>query len=105
MFCLVTASRFLLYIGLERYKMQLTTMNTLPSRHWLRKAVATGMTSLLCLRASATTFSLNPGADAFVTTGSSGNLKNNNYGGAGALSVAAPNLSQGEFQSVLQFGL
>ena len=51
------------------------------------------------------TFSLNPLADAFVTSGPSGNLSANNYGGAGALSVAAPGLSQGEFQSVLQFGL
>jgi len=43
--------------------------------------------------------------DAFVTTGPSGNLSGNNYGGAGALSVAAPGLSKGEFQSVLQFDL
>src|SRR5258705_2133501 len=63
------------------------------------------MACLLCLQSEAATFSLNPGADAFVATGPSGNLKNNNYGGAGGLSVAAPNLSQGEFQSVLQFGL
>ena len=49
--------------------------------------------------------SLNPSADAFVTTGPTGNLSNNNYGGAGALSIAAPNLSQGEFQAVLQFNL
>src|SRR5436190_7014118 len=63
------------------------------------------MISLLCLNGLAATFMLNPVADAFVTTGPSGNLSNNNYGGAGALSVAAPNLSQGEFQSVLQFNL
>jgi hypothetical protein len=50
-------------------------------------------------------FSLNPGADAFVTAGPAGNLSISNYGGAGALSVAAPGLAQGEFQSVLQFGL
>jgi PEP-CTERM motif. len=49
--------------------------------------------------------SLNPSADAFVAAGPSGNLSNNNYGGAGALSIAAPNLSQGEFQSVVQFNL
>ena len=55
--------------------------------------------------ASAATFSLNPSADAFVTTGPSGNLSNNNYGGAGALSLAGPGLSQGEFQSVLQFSM
>jgi hypothetical protein len=51
------------------------------------------------------TFSLNPGADAFVTPGATGNLGNNNYGGAGAVGVSAAGLAQGEFQSVLQFGL
>src|SRR5215510_7387289 len=51
------------------------------------------------------TFSLNPSADAFVTPGSSGSLANSNYGGAGALSVAASGLAQGEFQSLLQFNL
>ena len=53
----------------------------------------------------AATFTLNPSADALVTTGPSGNLSGNNYGAAGALSVAAPGLAQGEFQSVLQFSL
>jgi len=56
-------------------------------------------------RTWAATVSLNPSADAFVTTGPSGNLANNNYGGGGALSVAAQGLAQGEFQSLLQFGL
>ena len=50
-------------------------------------------------------FSLNPGADAFVTTGALGDLSNNNYGAAGALSLAASGLPSGEFQSVLRFGL
>jgi hypothetical protein len=50
-------------------------------------------------------FSLNPGADAFVTTGALGDLSQNNYGAAGALSLAAPGLPSGEFQSVMQFGL
>ena len=49
--------------------------------------------------------SVNPSADAFVAAGPTGNLSNNNYGGAGALSISAPNLSQGEFQSLLQFNL
>ncbi len=53
----------------------------------------------------AATFSLNPSADAFVTTGPGGGLSSSNYGGAGTLAVAAPGLSQGEFQSVLQFNL
>jgi len=60
---------------------------------------------LLYDRAFAVSASINPSADAFVTTGSGGSLTAYNYGGAGALSVAAPGLSGGEFQSVLQFGL
>ncbi len=66
---------------------------------------ATGIALLLALPVRAATFSLNPSADAFVTTGPTANLIGNNYGGAGALSVAAPGLSHGQFQSVLQFGL
>jgi hypothetical protein len=49
----------------------------------------------------ATTISMNPVADSFVDS----SLPDNNYGGAGLLSVAAPGKSQGEFQSVLQFDL
>ncbi len=54
---------------------------------------------------AAASSSINPSADAFVTPGPTGNLSGNNYGGAGAISVAAPGLAQGEFQSVLQFSL
>jgi hypothetical protein len=63
--------------------------------------------AILCFSicSHAATFSLNPSLDAFVTPGASGTLSGNNYGGAGALSVAAPGLSQGEFQSLLQFNL
>jgi hypothetical protein len=53
----------------------------------------------------AASISLNPTADAFVTTGPAGELSGTNYGGAGALSVAAPGLARGEFQSVLRFNL
>jgi hypothetical protein len=53
----------------------------------------------------AAAFATNSFSDAFVTTGPSGNLNGNNYGGAGALSLAAPGLANGEFQSVLQFDL
>ena len=67
-------------------------------------AVAT-LTLFLALAAQAATFTLNPSADAFVTTGPTANLTGNNYGGAGALSVAAPGLASGEFQSVLRFDL
>jgi len=52
--------------------------------------------------ASVTSF---PIADAFVATGPTNNLSNNNYGGGGALAVAAPGLTNGEFQSVLKFDL
>ena len=52
---------------------------------------------------SAASFTTNSFSDAFVTTGPSGNLSGDNFGGAGALSVAAPGLANGEFQSVLQF--
>jgi PEP-CTERM motif-containing protein len=46
-----------------------------------------------------------PTRDAFVATGPTGNLSGNNYGGGGGVSVSAPGLPQGEFQSVLQFDL
>lgn len=59
----------------------------------------------LVLPLHAATVVLNPVADAFVTSGPSGTLSGNNYGGAGALSVAAPGLANGEFQSVLRFDL
>jgi hypothetical protein len=49
------------------------------------------------------TFSANPTLDAMVTTGPTGNLTHNNYGGAGSLSVSAAGLEMGELQSVLQF--
>jgi hypothetical protein len=78
-----------------------TTLNT-PRQ----KALAASVLSLLLgLPLYAASFTLNPSIDAFVTTGPSGNLSGNNYGGAGALSVTAPGLAKGEFQSVLQFDL
>jgi hypothetical protein len=61
------------------------------------------LTTFQALRAA--TFSLNPVADAYVATGPSNNLRDNNYGAAGALSVAAPGSPDGEFQSVLRFDL
>jgi hypothetical protein len=48
-------------------------------------------------------FSTQPFADAFVTSG--GSLSSSNFGAAGSLAIAAPGLSQGEFQSVLKFDL
>lgn len=44
-------------------------------------------------------------ADAFVATGPTGNLAGDNFGAAGALAIAAGDLPQGEFQSVIQFNL
>jgi hypothetical protein len=71
-----------------------------------KQPLAAAMLALvLGLSAQAATFTLNPISDAFVTTGPSGNLSGSNYGGAGALSVAASGLAKGEFQSVLQFDL
>jgi hypothetical protein len=40
---------------------------------------------------------------AFVTPGSNGSLSSSNFGGAGALSISASGLPQGEFQSALKF--
>ncbi len=53
----------------------------------------------------ATSVSMNPIADAFVTTGASNNLRDNNYGATGILGTAASGKPQGEFQSVLKFDL
>ena len=45
-------------------------------------------------------------ADAFVTSGTTNNADPaKNYGAAGALAVSASGLSQGEFQSLIQFDL
>lgn len=70
-----------------------------------RFIIAAGMVMAPMTSSKAAAFSVNPTADAFTTTGPSGNLSNNNYGGTGSISVAAPGLAQGEFQSVLQFDL
>lgn len=57
------------------------------------------------LTAHAATFAITPVADALVATGPSGNLSNNNYGGAEALAVSAAGQPQGELQSMLMFNL
>jgi len=67
--------------------------------------LAVAAAALLALPVHAATLTLNPSADAFVTTGPTANLSGNNYGGAGALSLAATGLAKGEFQSVLRFDL
>jgi hypothetical protein len=68
---------------------------------WLPGALV--LFSIFSDHACAAVFSTNSFSDAFVTTGPTGNLSGNNYGGAGALGVSAPGLPKGEFQSVLQF--
>jgi hypothetical protein len=82
-----------------------------PNRSSLRsccaRRIAVRAAVFLALRCvcGAATFSLNPLADALVTTGTGGALSANNYGGAGALAIAASGLPKGTFQSVLQFDL
>ena len=92
-----TKNHFVIF--LERYRMKTTLIRTLLA---ICLAFIWSFTPRDTFGA---TFSLNPSADAFVTTGPTGNLSISNYGGAGALSVAASGLPQGQFQSVLQFGL
>ena len=61
--------------------------------------------------ASAATFSLNPTADAFVSSNTALNalgtatISNSNYGAAGAIGAAAAGLPKGEFDSLLKFDL
>jgi hypothetical protein len=74
-------------------------------QHGNRLFFASALALFLVLPLHAASFTLNPIADAFGTTGPTGNLSANNYGGAGALAISAPGLSRGEFQSVLQFDL
>jgi hypothetical protein len=71
----------------------------------MKPVVAVILPTLVSLAAHGASFNTNPTADAFVTTGPSGNLSGNNYGGGGAISLSAPGLPQGELQSVLQFSL
>lgn len=61
-------------------------------------------TTAVCFGQTAS-FSLQPIADAFVTTGANGSLSSSNFGAAGSLAIAAAGLPQGEFQSVLKFDL
>src|SRR3954466_1791264 len=56
---------------------------------------------VLSLQAGAAVVSLNPVADAFVSSAN----PNSNYGGAGALAISAAGLPKGEFQSLVKFNL
>jgi hypothetical protein len=74
----------------------------------LRLPLSSGIAAALWMTAvagRAASFSSEPFADAFVTTGATGNFTSNNFGAAGALGVAAAGLPQGEFQTVMQFDL
>lgn len=75
----------------------------------LRKALYhfSALASMLaaCSNLFAASVSVNPIADAFVTTGTGNSLVASNYGSAGALAVSASGLSKGEFQSFLKFDL
>jgi hypothetical protein len=63
--------------------------------------LAIALATSLC--AHGAVVSINPSADAFVTTGPANALATNNYGGGGSLALAAAGSPNGEFQSVLRF--
>jgi len=71
------------------------------SQPLLRLLIAGIATVPLALPVHAATFTLNPTEDAFVSSANPAS----NYGGAGALAVAAAALPKGEFDSVLKFNL
>ena len=76
------------------------------STYFLNRAVVFATSVLVSVSSAlSATVTMNPTMDALVTTGPSGNLANNNYGGAGSISVSAPGLEMGEQQAVLQFNL
>src|SRR5580704_6908636 len=71
----------------------------------LRRSLAALVFALGIYSSFAQTASLNPFMTATVTTGPTGNLSSDNYGGAGALSISASGLPKGQFQSVMEFNL
>jgi len=71
----------------------------------VRKSLCLLVVATAALPGLGATFSANPTADAFVTSGPAGSLSGNNYGGGGAISLSAPGLPRGEQQSVLRFDL
>jgi len=78
-------------------------INAIP--RWLRTFVWAVIIPAMVYTSHAATFNTTASADAFVATGPTGNLSNNNYGGGGALGLAAGALPLGEFQTVMQFNL
>lgn len=74
-------------------------LSCLHSRRWFHAALTLSL--LICTTGRADIVTLNPVADAFVVSAQ----PNANFGGAGALAIAAAGLPQGEFQSVLRFDL
>lgn len=83
------------------------SFNLLPTWGRAARFWFAGPAALLLLAgpAPAASFSLNPVADAFVATGTNGNFRALNFGTAGALGLAAPNLALGEFQTAIRFDL
>jgi PEP-CTERM motif len=71
----------------------------------LRSIAVFVLFSALSLAARGASFATAPAADAFVTTGPSDNLRDNNYGGAGSIAVSTAAAPQREFQSVLRFAM
>jgi hypothetical protein len=65
-------------------------------------AVIGAFTASICVGQTGS-FSVQPNADAFVTSG--GSFSSSNFGAAGSLAIAVPGLAEGEFQSVLRFDL
>lgn len=73
----------------------------------LSKAVMIGAMAVsvtLCSGQSGS-FTSQPIADAFVTPGATGSLSSSNFGAAGALAIAAGDLPQGQFQTVIKYDL
>jgi hypothetical protein len=79
-------------------------MNAKPRRLSLL-AMSASLLLATILPGVAASLTNNPIADAFVATGPTGNLSGDNFGGGGALALAAPGLANGEFQTVLKFDL
>jgi len=94
-------------IALNRSRVQIDYTNNMMFRRAQILLISAALTccSQAFTVAWAATYSTNSFADAFVAAGPTGNLANNNYGGGGALAVAARGLPNGEFQTVLKFDL
>ncbi len=73
------------------------------NRNWIAAAIMA--LGAFAAPVTATTIQILSTADAFVAAGPSNNLGNNNYGGAGALAIAASGTAKGEQQSLIRYNL